>query len=742
MEQTNVPYRSSLEHLIAGIATIDLRLAKAISKVENEDPKTRDPFHNFYCSRLQAHSLLNQTMEKHLKPSLSYEEDKAAPHESVDIQHWNNVVRQAYKVWHARTEVSEAASVPMILKHLIDSFQLSPQEIDIFLVALLPEIDLCYERIMGFLQDDLTRKRPSVDLVLNLLSDDFTENVRLRSFFLPNQKLIQSGLIQLHNSRRETHPSLLNYSVQVSPTVVASLLGHKMLDPQIQSFAHLESTSTVKITNWIDPEITNRILQAIENYPQAQPLFNFVGVKDSGKQLTAYHCAASGKRPLLIVDTPQLYQQADWQHYVKLIVRDACLCNAWLYWDNWDKVASEDLFYAYVFRQSQMFANVTIFANEKKWLIRDDLGQRPIFTTHFQFPDVNQRFQVWKKTLVEKQISDDVLSRLANQFRFTRKQIKDSVQTAHNQALWRETHMTAEDLFDACRQQSHRMLNRLAVKVQPRYSWSDIILPTDIERQLKEMAAMVRMNGYVLNTWGFGQKVMPNPGVYALFAGEPGTGKTMAADVIAGDLGLDLYKVNLATVVSKYIGETEKNLERIFNEAETSNVILFFDEADALFGKRSQVNDSHDRYANLEVSYLLQRLEVYAGIVILATNYRSNVDLAFLRRLHFLIEFPFPDPKARERIWRANLPSQTPLSHDVDFAELARRFRLAGGNIRNMTLMAAFLAAEADEPVSMKHLLHAAQREHQKMGRMLDTSLFISQTNNSFDVEKQNGKVA
>ncbi|MCB0028073.1 MAG: ATP-binding protein, partial [Anaerolineales bacterium] len=193
---------------------------------------------------------------------------------------------------------------------------------------------------------------------------------------------------------------------------------------------------------------------------------------------------------------------------------------------------------------------------------------------------------------------------------------------------------------------------------------------------------------------------------------------------MANELGLDLYKVDLSTLVSKYIGETEKNLDKIFSEAATSNAILFFDEADAIFGKRSEVKDAHDRYANIEVSYLLQRMETYDGVVILATNLRANLDEAFTRRLHFAIEFPFPEPVDRERIWRVTFPKKTPIGEDVDFKVLSQRFRLAGGNIKNIILAAAFLAAENENAVSMVHLLHAARREYQKMGRLIEESLF------------------
>jgi SpoVK/Ycf46/Vps4 family AAA+-type ATPase len=206
-----------------------------------------------------------------------------------------------------------------------------------------------------------------------------------------------------------------------------------------------------------------------------------------------------------------------------------------------------------------------------------------------------------------------------------------------------------------------------------------------------------------------------------LFAGEPGTGKTMAAEVIANDLELDLYKIDLSAMVSKYIGETEKNLEQIFHEAAQSNAILFFDEADALFGKRTAVKDAHDRYANIGVSYLLQRMEAYKGVAILATNLRANLDEAFTRRLHFAVDFPFPDAEQRLRIWQTLLPPGMPRAPDLDFTALAERLKIAGGNIRNILVAAAYLAADdASEQVSIAHIHHAARRELQKMGRIVN----------------------
>lgn len=256
------------------------------------------------------------------------------------------------------------------------------------------------------------------------------------------------------------------------------------------------------------------------------------------------------------------------------------------------------------------------------------------------------------------------------------------------------------------------------------YSWDDLVLPQATEQRLRDLVAAVRLRHEVFETWAFGRLSGGHPGIRALFSGPSGTGKTMAASIVAADLDLDLHRVDLAAVVSKFIGETEKNLERVLAAAEAGTSVLFFDEADALFGKRSEVHDAHDRYANLEVAFLLQRLEAFDGVVILATNLPGNLDNAFARRLQFHVEFPLPDQAARERLWRLAVPPQAPVSPDLDPAGLAERFTLSGGDIRSATLTAAFLAAGAGEPIGMAHVMLALARQRRQQGKLPTSAEF------------------
>jgi SpoVK/Ycf46/Vps4 family AAA+-type ATPase len=313
---------------------------------------------------------------------------------------------------------------------------------------------------------------------------------------------------------------------------------------------------------------------------------------------------------------------------------------------------------------------------------------------------------------------------LAGTFRLSPGQIRDAVAMARSLRTWDGETLQAEHLFAACRGQSSGKLDKLAHKITATYDWDDIVLPVDHLGQMREICAQMRHRRIVLETWGFDRHLAMGKGINTLFAGPSGTGKTMAAEIIATDLGLELYKVDLSTLVSKYIGETEKNLDKIFIAAGEANAILFFDEADAIFGKRSEVKDAHDRYANIEVGYLLQKMEEYDGVVILATNLRKNIDDAFIRRMHMSIEFPFPEEPDRHRIWQKVFPPEAPLADDVDLTFLARQFKVTGGNIRNIALLSAFLAAEEGKTIGMTQIVRALKREYQKLGKLVTESDF------------------
>jgi SpoVK/Ycf46/Vps4 family AAA+-type ATPase len=303
-------------------------------------------------------------------------------------------------------------------------------------------------------------------------------------------------------------------------------------------------------------------------------------------------------------------------------------------------------------------------------------------------------------------------------FRLTPEQIDRAAQAARHAATAADRTMTVADVAAGARAQNAAGLERLARRIEPSVAWKDLVLPGVVEAQLRELTARARHRDRVVGEWRMGTTGARGIGITALFAGDSGTGKTMSAEVVGHDLALDVYVIDLSTVVDKYIGETEKNLDRIFTEADRVNGILLFDEADALFGKRSEVKDARDRYANVEVAYLLQRMERFDGVAILTTNLRSNVDEAFVRRLDAIIDFPMPEEEHRRLLWERNLAPELPVQDGIDLDFLARRFKISGGNIRNVCVTAAYLAAAADRPVSMADLVRATEREYRKLGRL------------------------
>ncbi len=350
---------------------------------------------------------------------------------------------------------------------------------------------------------------------------------------------------------------------------------------------------------------------------------------------------------------------------------------------------------------------------------RRTLAQRPLLSFDITKPPFQEQRLLWQQALGEETtMLNGHLDRLIYQFNLSAPVIRAACAGVRSQD-WEDEdgEERAIALWEACRLQSRPRLDDLAQRIAPMATWEDLILPEAQRQVLREIAIHVRQRAIVYDTWGFASKSTRGLGTAALFAGSSGTGKTMAAEVLAQELRLDLYRIDLSAVVSKYIGETEKNLRRVFDAAETGGAILLFDEADALFGKRSEVKDSHDRHANIEVSYLLQRVEAYRGLAILTTNLPNALDDAFMRRLRFIVQFPFPDVEQRVLIWQRIFPTATPVQ-DLDFQKLAR-LNVAGGNIRNIALNAAFLAAEEGRSVTMAHLLRATRGEYTKLEKSL-----------------------
>ena len=344
---------------------------------------------------------------------------------------------------------------------------------------------------------------------------------------------------------------------------------------------------------------------------------------------------------------------------------------------------------------------------------------RALLTFETPLPTLAEQRHLWQVHLGEAAVAElnGHVDRLVSNFNLSPLEIQAACTKVNQSGALPDAPALPGRLWDACLSQARPRLDELAQQIKAKSEWEDLVLPETEMQVLKTLAAHVSQRAKVYEQWGFGDKSGRGLGISALFAGPSGTGKTLAAEVLAHALNLDLYRIDLSTVVSKYIGETEKNLRRIFDAAEAGGSVLLFDEADALFGKRSEVKDSHDRYANMEVAYLLQRIESYRGLAILTTNLKGSVDQAFLRRIRFIVQFPFPDVKQRSEIWRRVFPAQAP-TESLAYNKLAK-LSVAGGNIRNIAVNAAFLAADAGEAVQMQHILQASRAEYIKLERPL-----------------------
>jgi len=346
---------------------------------------------------------------------------------------------------------------------------------------------------------------------------------------------------------------------------------------------------------------------------------------------------------------------------------------------------------------------------------REPLELASVLSSRVSVPrsDSSEQLSLWNAVLGDNvRYTHDDLTKIVSQFNFSAQEIADITQQVLLNSS--EEHLS-NHLWHQCRSHARKALDRLAERIDSNYEWSDLVLPVAQKQTLEEIISFTRHRHQVYSDWEFGAKSRQGQGGSCLFYGSSGTGKTMAASAIANSLGLDLFRVDLSQVINKYIGETEKNLARIFNAAEDSGAILLFDEADALFGKRTEVKSSNDRHANVSTGYLLQRMESYSGLAILTTNLKKEMDSAFLRRIRFIVQFPFPDIETRQTIWANVFPAKTP-TKDLDFYKLAT-LDVAGGNIKNIALNAAFYAAEENSEISMRHLAKAARREFQKLDK-------------------------
>jgi hypothetical protein len=586
-----------------------------------------------------------------------------------------------------------AMESPSAIDRLARLFALSPFERDVILLCAGVEMDTRLAQLATAAQGEGRRAQVTFGLAIGgALPDPHW------SALAPTRPLRRHRLIEV-----EAGGGLTSAPLRIDERILHFLAGINELDPRLRPFLRTPPAPHAMARAHL--EMAARIARAFEGQDLKAPVVHLCGDDPEGQEDAAALAAAAKGWQLHLVQAQDLPASgADLAELATLWEREALLLPGALL------IQCADGGFAPAARQLAARLPAPLFVASREALRLE----RAFARFEIDKPRPADQKELWVKALGPAAARlDGMIDSLSEQFRLSARTISATGTVAARQ----EGPTAAQDMWRSCRSLARPKLEGLAQRIAPAAAWDDLILPDEQKQLLRLMADQVGHRLKVYETWGLAHKSGRGLGVSALFSGASGTGKTMAAEVLAGELDLDLYRIDLSSVVSKYIGETEKNLKQVFDAAEEGGVVLLFDEADALFGKRSEVKDSHDRYANIEVSYLLQRMEAYQGLAILTTNLKSTLDSAFARRLRFTVNFPFPDAAQREAIWRAAFPAETP-TQGLN-PRLLAQLNVAGGSIRNIAMNAAFLAAAEDGPVTMARALKAARLEALKIERPL-----------------------
>jgi hypothetical protein len=586
----------------------------------------------------------------------------------------------------------DGAGLDARLQHAATLLELDQLDATLLGLCAAPVLDARYGRLIGYLHDDLTRKLPSPRLLARLLDADAGEQ-RVLARLAADAPLRRGGAIAMLEEAGTT-PSvdrLLALDEQLAAVLLGAELGADPIAGELR-----------EVSLGAGPQ---RGAEAVRRVSRALAAADGLPVLCAGADAEQVLIQALGCG-LVVLDAARL---ADARLCAGARLR-ATLIGARLAVDGLEQLAPAER--AGLGPRLSSLDDVPLLLASRPHVPQALSGVAHL-TVIVPPPAETERARLWAAHVPEAEVGN-----VAAAFTLSSWQIGQAARLAHAEARSADRRSASpEDLLRAARRVARRDLDAQATLLRAPYVWADLVMGEEELVQLRSIAACLRHRSLVLERWGFGRRVAPEAGLKVLFAGESGTGKTMAAQVIANALGLDLYRVDLARTVSKFIGETEKNLARLFDAAEDANAVIFFDEADALFGKRSAVSDAHDRYANLEVAYLLQRIEEHTGAVILATNLRHNLDQAFLRRLDFVVEFSLPDRARRRLLWARHIPDEAPLADGIDLDALAEH-SLPGGSIRNCVLQAAFAAADDGRVITVAHLEQAVRLEQRKLGRL------------------------
>ncbi|MGW1377492.1 ATP-binding protein [Streptomyces sp. NPDC002446] len=671
------------------LAGLRERVAGLVERRSADDPTASDPLRGLYVTPETARRLATRSPAE--STGEAYAHERCA----------GEAAGQAYA-----GEASGPWGSSDRVVVLAGRFGLSALDMDILLAALAPDVDRGFEPLYGYLNDDVGRRRATVALALDLAGTGPYEPAA-RARFHPAAPLRSGGLLVIEDEDRP----LPGRALRVPERVVAHLLGDDGLDPELSGgeveWCSVEQRAAARTGGGARAE-GEALGERLAVLAGERPLAVHLRERRPG---TAAEPVTDGLRRagLPVLRYRPDGHRGDGAGLAGALLREARLRRAAVVVGPLPERPG-----ALVRALAGGDVPVVFFGSEPY-----DPGWAPdsgLFA--LDAPDVEVAAgELWRAELGSVDGGFDLAAAVAP-YRLGAAQIRRAARAATTLAAFDGTPVTAVHIQHSARQQSAPLLDRHARRVRPAVGFDGLVLPPEPLALLHELVQRARHREQVLGQWRLRTGGGRGRGVVALFAGESGTGKTLSAEVVAGELGLDLYVVELSAVVDKYIGETEKNLERIFSEADRTDAVLLFDEADAVFGRRSEVKSSHDRYANLESAYLLQRLEAFDGIAVLTTNLRANIDDAFTRRLDLVVDFPFPDAEQRTALWRSCLAA-TPCAQDLGLDVCAKEFELSGGAIRSAAVTAGYLAAARGGPVTAADVRAGARREYRKMGRLV-----------------------
>lgn len=608
------------------------------------------------------------------------------------------------------------------LEYLCRVFQLDVFEYELLVMSLAVELDPQFERVFVLLQDDYALKFPSVDLCIRMWTLDENQQLKLQRNVFSRLEVLSDFFEGISNAK-DKNQSFLSFPLKLDRRILLFLQNIDSIDSRLKPFTRLYLPGE-DLDSYLIRESSIQQLQSLVECTKGKRCVFLSGVRGIGKKYLLRHFAKQNKRSILMIQSDILFGQKNAEELLKLLARESRLLgNAWICFsdmkiseDEEDKQEIEKVLWKLQDYQEMLFFTS---CNEWKEMIHT-FGRSCLL---YSLPELfeEERKALWEHYLFETEIEEGLsYEELAEKYQLSYEGIQKSIQEA-KQKKWiaGDAYLRAKYIFEACQRQLVYQFGKDATKVSSPYVWSDLILGDAQKRLLRDACNQIYYRSKVYRRWGFEKKVAYGRGVSLIFYGPPGTGKTMGAQVMANELHLELYKVNMSSIMSRYVGDSEKKLEQIFEQGKKSQSILFFDEADVLFGKRSETKDAQDKYANASTAYLLQKVEEYEGIIILATNFLQNFDPAFRRRFQFIIEFPFPDEKNRYSIWKNVFPKSLEMEEEIDIEWLAEEFKLSGSQIKNIVVSAAFLAAGEQRGLRMKDVLVALGREQLKVGKQM-----------------------